>query len=59
MSALFLAAHLHETSIQVIDVDEDTTAYDKGHIPGSVGWNWANDLHTGRPRLHQQAPVSS
>jgi thiosulfate/3-mercaptopyruvate sulfurtransferase len=39
MSAGFLAAHPYETSIRVIDVDEDTTAYDKGHIRGSVGWS--------------------
>ena len=32
--------------IRVIEVDEDTTAYEKGHIPGAVGWNWTTDLHT-------------
>jgi hypothetical protein len=32
MSTDFLAAHLDETSIRVIDVDEDTMAYDQGHI---------------------------
>jgi hypothetical protein len=53
MSALFLAAHLHETSIQVIDVDEDTTAYDKGHIPGSIGWNW------GQRPSHRSAATTS
>jgi hypothetical protein len=39
MSADFLAATLYETSIRVIDVDEDTTGYDKGHIRGSIGWS--------------------
>jgi thiosulfate/3-mercaptopyruvate sulfurtransferase len=29
----------------VIEVDEDTTAYEKGHIEGAVGWNWKTDLH--------------
>jgi thiosulfate/3-mercaptopyruvate sulfurtransferase len=24
-------------------VDVDTTAYDSGHIPGAVGWNWHQD----------------
>jgi thiosulfate/3-mercaptopyruvate sulfurtransferase len=34
----------------VIEVDEDTTAYEKGHIKGSLAWNWNTDLHaeTGR-----------
>jgi thiosulfate/3-mercaptopyruvate sulfurtransferase len=30
----------------VIEVDEDTEAYEKGHIKGAVGWNWTTDLHT-------------
>ena len=30
----------------MIEVDEDTTAYGKGHIRGSVSWNWTTDLHT-------------
>ena len=27
-------------------MDEDTAAYEKGHIEGAVGWNWTTDLHT-------------
>ncbi|WP_411151788.1 sulfurtransferase [Streptomyces sp. A30] len=42
----WLAAHLDDGTVRVIDVDEDTTAYEAGHIPGSVGWNWTTDLHT-------------
>jgi thiosulfate/3-mercaptopyruvate sulfurtransferase len=36
-------------------VDEDTSAYEKGHIPGAVSWNWTTDLHTpvGRDYLDQ------
>jgi thiosulfate/3-mercaptopyruvate sulfurtransferase len=30
----------------VIEVDEDTSAYEKGHVRGAVGWNWNTDLHT-------------
>ena len=25
-------------------MDVDTTAYDQGHIPGAVGWNWQSQL---------------
>jgi thiosulfate/3-mercaptopyruvate sulfurtransferase len=42
----WLEKHLDDENVRVIDVDEDTEAYDKGHIPGALGWNWSNDLHT-------------
>jgi thiosulfate/3-mercaptopyruvate sulfurtransferase len=41
----WLADHLEDPSIRIIDVDEDTSAYEKGHIPGAIGWHWFNDLH--------------
>ncbi|HYU56829.1 MAG TPA: sulfurtransferase [Actinomycetota bacterium] len=41
----WLEEHLNDATVRVIDVDEDTTAYEKGHIPGAVGWNWNTDLH--------------
>jgi thiosulfate/3-mercaptopyruvate sulfurtransferase len=42
----WLEANVSDPGIRVIEVDEDTEAYDKGHIEGSVGWNWTTDLHT-------------
>ena len=41
--------------MRIIEVDEDTTAYEKGHIRGAVSWNWTTDLHTkvGRDYLDQ------
>src|SRR5437588_10596296 len=41
----WLEEHLEDPSIRIIEVDEDTTAYEKGHIAGAVGWNWSTDLH--------------
>ncbi|MEX0991805.1 MAG: sulfurtransferase [Actinomycetota bacterium] len=41
----WLAEHLDDPKVRVIDVDEDTTAYETGHIPGAIGWNWTSDLH--------------
>jgi thiosulfate/3-mercaptopyruvate sulfurtransferase len=38
--------HVDDPNVRLIEVDEDTTAYDKGHIKGAVGWNWNTDLHT-------------
>jgi thiosulfate/3-mercaptopyruvate sulfurtransferase len=27
-----------------VEVDVDTAAYDQGHVPGAVGWNWNTQL---------------
>ncbi len=47
--------HLGDGSVRLIEVDEDTTAYEKGHIRGAVSWNWSTDLRTkiGRDYLDQ------
>ena len=42
----WLEDHLDDGSIRLIEVDEDTSAYEKGHIRGAVGWDWSSDLHT-------------
>jgi thiosulfate/3-mercaptopyruvate sulfurtransferase len=41
----WLAEHLNDPQIRVVEVDEDTTAYGGGHIPGAVAWDWSSDLH--------------
>ena len=41
----WLADNLNDPGIRIIEVDEDTSAYEKEHIPGAVGWNWNTDLH--------------
>jgi thiosulfate/3-mercaptopyruvate sulfurtransferase len=46
VSTDWLEEHLADPDVRVIEVDEDTAAYDKGHIKGAVGWNWTTDLHT-------------
>lgn len=45
VSTDWLAARLDDESIRPIEVDEDTEAYARGHIPGAIGWNWKKDLH--------------
>ncbi len=42
----WIEEHLDDAGVRIIEVDEDTAAYDKGHIPGAVRWNWSTDLHT-------------
>jgi thiosulfate/3-mercaptopyruvate sulfurtransferase len=40
----WVASHVADASIRVVEVDTDTTAYDQGHVPGAVGWNWTTEL---------------
>ena len=37
-------AHIGDPSVVIVKVDEDTSAYDKGHIPGAVKIDWKKDL---------------
>jgi len=39
----WMADHLSDPNLRLIEVDVDTTAYESGHIPGAVGWNWQRD----------------
>jgi thiosulfate/3-mercaptopyruvate sulfurtransferase len=41
----WLEDHAGDEDVRVVEVDEDTSAYEKGHIKGAVGWNWSTDLH--------------
>ena len=40
----WVASHAADGTVRVVEVDTDTTAYDQGHVPGSVGWNWTTEL---------------
>lgn len=40
----WVKAHLGEPGLKLVEVDVDTTAYDAGHIPGAVGFNWETQL---------------
>jgi thiosulfate/3-mercaptopyruvate sulfurtransferase len=40
----WLAQHLSDPGIRVVEVDEDTDAYGRGHIAGAVAVNWNTDL---------------
>ena len=45
VSTDWLAERLDDPDVRPIEVDEDTEAYARGHIPGAVGWDWEEDLH--------------
>jgi thiosulfate/3-mercaptopyruvate sulfurtransferase len=40
----WVQAHLADPGVVLVEVDEDTTAYDKGHIQGAVKLDWRLDL---------------
>src|SRR5271168_1958928 len=44
VSTQWAADHLKDSNVRLVEVDADTTAYDQGHIPGAVGWNWQSQL---------------
>src|SRR3954471_14939512 len=48
VSADWAEKNLEAPGVVFVEVDEDTTAYDGGHIPGAVKIDWKKDL---------QAPV--
>jgi len=37
-------ARIGDPPVVIVEVDEDTSAYDKGHIPGAVKIDWKKDL---------------
>jgi thiosulfate/3-mercaptopyruvate sulfurtransferase len=39
----WVADHLNDSNLRLVEVDVDTGAYDSGHIPGALGWNWKKD----------------
>ena len=37
-------AHIGDPHVVIVEVDEDTSAYDKGHIPTAIKIDWKKDL---------------
>jgi thiosulfate/3-mercaptopyruvate sulfurtransferase len=40
----WVAQNLAHPGQRLVEVDVDTTSYDRGHIPGAVAWNWQTQL---------------
>jgi thiosulfate/3-mercaptopyruvate sulfurtransferase len=51
VSADWLAAHLEDPGVRVVEVDVSPKSYDEGHIPGAAFWNIYRDLKDSRYRL--------
>jgi len=44
VSTDWVAEHLNDSNVRLIEVDVDTTSYAQGHIQGAVGVNWTTQL---------------
>ncbi|MCY3921079.1 MAG: sulfurtransferase [Chloroflexota bacterium] len=44
VSTDWVADNLDNANVVLIEVDVDTSAYDEGHPPGAVAWNWTSQL---------------
>ena len=50
VSADWAEQHLGQSGVVFVEVDEDTAAYDKGHIEGAVKLDWKTDLQDAEAR---------
>ncbi len=44
VDADWVEAHKSDPGVVLVEVDEDTSAYDTGHIPGAIRIDWKKDL---------------
>src|ERR1700691_5260708 len=44
VSTDWVAEHLADANVRVVEVDVDTNAYNEGHVPGAYGWAWNTQL---------------
>ncbi|HTN25057.1 MAG TPA: sulfurtransferase [Solirubrobacteraceae bacterium] len=40
----WVAEHLHDEGIRIVEVDENPELYGEAHIPGAIGFDWLQDL---------------
>ena len=45
VSTDWAAQHANDPNLRFVEVDVDTTAYEQGHIPGAIGFNWQTQLN--------------
>ena len=44
VSTEWVAAHLNDPSVRIVESDEDILLYETGHIPGAIKVDWQNEL---------------
>ena len=45
VSTEWVASHLSDPNVRLVEVDVDTSSYEKGHIQNATGWNWTTQLN--------------
>ena len=45
VSTAWVAEHLNDPGVRLIESNEDLLLYETGHIPGAVKIDWTNDLN--------------
>lgn len=44
VSTDWVEQHKSDPNLVIAEVDVDTNAYNEGHVPGAIGWNWQSQL---------------
>jgi len=44
VSTDWVDSHKNDPKVTIVEVDVDTSAYEQGHIPSAIGWNWQTQL---------------
>ena len=44
VTTAWVAEHRFDRDVRLVEVNVDTSLYERGHIEGAVGWNWKNQL---------------
>lgn len=44
VSTDWVSEHAGDNDVAVVEVNVDTELYEKGHIPGAIGWSWKTQL---------------
>src|SRR2546428_12975311 len=40
----WVAQHLNDPKVRIVEVDVDTKSYDEGHVPSAIAWAWNTQL---------------
>jgi thiosulfate/3-mercaptopyruvate sulfurtransferase len=44
VSTDWIATHANDPKVRLVEVDVDTKAFEEGHIPGAIAWDWRAQL---------------
>jgi len=44
VSTEWVAQHVADPNVRVVEVDVDTNSYAEGHVPGAIAWAWTTQL---------------